>query len=143
MSYLDNFEHSFMRHTLRIVEEYKGSYDATVLINCLLGLLVIPKEKFLKTIPEDPISELNKWGINPESIKSISKPNPKNPRPDTIRGLVYNLRNSVAHFRLEPIPRTEEVHSFKFTDESGLEAIIKIDEMRTFVRKLAEHLDRH
>jgi len=43
MSYLDNFEHSFMQHTLEILREYEGAYDATILVNCLLGLLVVPR----------------------------------------------------------------------------------------------------
>lgn len=44
MSYLSDFERSFSEHTLAVVEAYSGEYDATLLINCLLGLLVVPKE---------------------------------------------------------------------------------------------------
>lgn len=143
MSYFDEFEHSFMRHTLQIVQEYKGDYDATILINCLLGLLVVPREKFLEAIPLEPLSNLSEWGIDPDSIIDVGEPRSKNPQPDTIRGLVYNLRNSVAHFRLEPIPRTGEVHSFDFTTDSKFHAVIKLDDMRNFVNKLADYLDRH
>ena len=142
MSYLDNFEHSFMQHTLAIVRDYRGSYDATILINCLLGLLVVPKETSLKAIPLDPISDLAKWGIDPMSIESTGKPTKANPHPDTLRGLVHNLRNAVAHFNLKPVPR-RDVHSFSFTAGNGLKAIIKIDEMREFVEKLAAYLDAH
>lgn len=35
-------------HTLALVQEYKGGLDATLLINCLLGLLVVPKETVLQ-----------------------------------------------------------------------------------------------
>jgi len=146
LSYLDDFEHDFMRRTLKIVQDYEGDYDATILVNCLLGLLVVPKERFLKAIPEDPLSELSKWGINPKSIIEVGRPTKdkkKNPHPDTLRGVVYNLRNSVAHFRLEPIPRTGEVHSFDFATDSGFHAVIKLDDMRNFINKLAGHLDRH
>jgi hypothetical protein len=143
MSYLDDFEHSFMRHTLKILQDYKGPYDATILINCLLGLLVVPKETSLTAIPEDPLSDLSKWGINPNSVKSTGKPTKGNPRPDTLRGLVHNLRNAVAHFRLKPMPRTKDVHSFEFTDRNGLNAVIKLDEMREFVKRLADYLDKH
>lgn len=144
MSYLDDFEHSFMQHTLEIVRNYKGRFDATILINCLLGLLVIPKEKFLEVIPLDPQSKLSKWGIDPNSIKRIGKKTCKNKNPDTLRGFVYDLRNSVAHFRLKPIPPTEEVNSFEFTDrhEDGFHAVIKLKEMRDFVERLAVHLDK-
>ena len=143
MSYLDDFEHSFMRRTLQIVQDYEGAYDATILINCLLGLLVVPRERFLKAIPDDALSNLSDWGINPSSILDVGEPRNANPNPDTIRGLVYNLRNSVAHFRLEPMPRTGEVKSFNFTTDSGFHAVIKLDEMRDFVGRLAAYLDNH
>jgi len=68
MSYLNNFEHSFMQHTLDIVRNYKGPYDASILVNCLLGLLIVPKETSLEAIPLDPVSDLQKWGINSKSI---------------------------------------------------------------------------
>jgi len=143
MSYLDDFEHSFMQNTLRIVEKYTGPYDATLLVNCLLGLLVIPKEAFIEAIPLDPLSELKKWGITPESIESCGRVTPANPHPNTLRGLVHNLRNSVSHFRIKPIPRTKTVHSFQFTDQNGLKATIRLDEMLEFVKRLAKHLDEH
>lgn len=60
MSYLDDFEHSFMRRTLQIIKDYKGKYDATILVNCLLGLLVVPREKFLEALPTEPLSSLEK-----------------------------------------------------------------------------------
>jgi len=143
MGYLNDFEHSFMQHTLEIIREYKGDFDATILVNCLLGLLVIPKEKFLEAIPLDSISSFSEWGINPDSIKQIGKKTKKNKYPDTLRGFVYSLRNSVAHFRLNPIPATEEVHSFEFTDRDGFRAVIKLEEIRDFVERLADHLDKH
>ncbi len=33
-----------MQHTLQILDKYDGEFDATLLVNCLLGLLVVPKE---------------------------------------------------------------------------------------------------
>jgi hypothetical protein len=140
MSYLSNFERSFSEHTLQIVRGYDGPFEASLMINCLLGLLVVPKETVLDAIPESPLEELPKWGINTESILSAGRPTKANPRPDTLRGLVTNLRHSVAHFRIKPIPETEDVHSFEYTNESGLCAVISLSEMRVFVEKLSEHL---
>jgi len=144
MSYLDNFEHSFMQHTLKILQAYEGLFGATILVNCLLGLLVVPKETSLDAIPDDPLADLAKWGISPGSIKRIGKPTKANRRPDTLRGLVHNFRNSVAYFDLKPIPRTDEVHSFEFTnDKIEFLAVIKLSEMREFVTRLAQYLDDH
>jgi hypothetical protein len=143
MSYLDNFEHSFMKHTLQIVRDYKGPFDASILINCLLGLLVVPKETSLNAIPLDPLSDLTKWGINPDSIESAGNKTRGNPEPNTIRGLVINLRHSVAHFKLSPVPRTSDVHSFEFSNRDGFKATISLKELNVFVDKLADYLDNH
>ena len=45
MSYLSDFERSFSDHTLQLVRGYEGPFDATLMVNCLLGLLVVPKDK--------------------------------------------------------------------------------------------------
>lgn len=142
MTYSVDFEHSFMQHTLKIVHDYCEDYPATLLVNCLLGLLIVPKETSLDSIPDEPIANLSKWGIDPKSIISMGRVHRNNTPPDTLRELVHRLRNAVAHFRIEPIPRREEVHSFRFTDENGFCAIIKLNEMRDFIERLAEYLDR-
>jgi hypothetical protein len=119
MSYLNDFEHSFMQHTLKLLDDYKGEFDATLLVNCLLGLLVIPKESFSKHIPEDPLSELSRWGISPESILEPGRQTGKNPRPETLRGLVINLRRAVAHFKITPVPPTSDVYAFEYRNDLG------------------------
>lgn len=141
MSYLSDFERSFSDHTLALVEQYKGSFDATLLINCLLGLLVVPKETVLEAIPETPLSDLEKWGIAPSSVKAPGIQKGKNdPNPETLRGLVYNLRHSVAHFKIKPVSNEGGVHSFEFKNDRGLHAVITIDELREFVKRLSKHL---
>lgn len=130
-----------MKHTLEIVENYQGPFDATILVNCMLGLLVVPKERYIKAIPEQPLTELAQWGIRPESIQNPGRVTDTNPRPETLRGLVKNLRHSVAHFTLKPIPANADVHSFEYRNDSGLHAVISLAEMRVFVKKLATHLD--
>ncbi|MBA3353912.1 MAG: hypothetical protein H0U23_16085 [Blastocatellia bacterium] len=140
MSYLSNFERSFSQHTLSLVKNYDGPFDATLMVNCLLGLLVVPKETVLQAIPEEPLSALARWGISPSCIKSPGRATKTNPNPATLRGLVANLRHSVAHFRIKPVPATEEVHSFEYTNDVGLHAVIPVLEMREFVMRLSEHL---
>lgn len=142
MSYLSNFERSFSEHTLRLVQDYKGPYDATLIVNCLLGLLVVPKETMLAAIPQDSLSDLPKWGISETAIKHPGRPTGTNPRPDTLRGLVANLRHAVAHFRVKPVPETGTVHSFDYKNDTGLHAVISVAEMRVFVSRLSEHLSK-
>jgi hypothetical protein len=71
MEFSDQFERDFMRRTLKLVQDYQGPYDATLLLNCLLGLLIVPKERSIDRIPADPVADLHKWGISPNSIKSF------------------------------------------------------------------------
>ena len=142
MSYLGDFDRAFMTHTLKILNAYTGEYDATLLVNCLLGLLVVPKESFLKAIPETPLTELSAWGIDPQSIRHPGKSYTGNPRPETLRGLVISLRHAVAHFRIEPMPTNGNVRAFAYRNDKGLHAVISLTEMRDFTRKLALHLEQ-
>lgn len=142
MSYLSDFERSFSTHTLNILQSYDGPYDATLIVNCLLGLLVLPKETMLAAIPNTPLSDLPKWGVSEICIKNYGRVTNKIPEPATIRGLVANLRHSVAHFRIKPVPNSGNVHSFEYKNENGLDAVIPNIEMRQFLCTLSAHLSK-
>jgi len=142
MQFEKKFEKEFMLRTLELVKQYKGPFDATLLLNCLLGLLIVPKETSLDKIPTDPASKLKSWGISPSSIKRFGLRTKQNQHPNTLRGIVYNLRNSVAHIKVEPISNNKEVKGFTFRDRSGFEATIDIAEVKIFVEKLAKHLEK-
>lgn len=140
MSYNFDFERAFIERSLVIVQEYKGAFDATLLLNCLLGLLVVPKESCLEEIPMDPIGRLAEWGISPSAITSFGKSSEPKNDPTNLRGLVWRLRNSVAHFGFKPVPETGEVTAFNFKDKNGFEATVPLAELRVFVERLANHL---
>lgn len=142
MEYADEFERDFMRRTLSILQQYGGPYDATLLLNCLLGLLIVPKERSIEKIPVHPRSDLAKWGIQSSSIRGFGKPTRKNRQPDTLRGIVWNLRNAVAHFRVKPLAQGGQCTGFEFKDKSGFHAVLSLDEINSLVRQLASHLER-
>jgi len=56
-------------------------------------------------------------------------------------GLVWNLRNAIAHSQFEPIHKDNQVRGFKFTDNNDFKAQIELSEMRDFVEKIASHLE--
>lgn len=143
MEYEQQFERDFIRRTLELVHSYKGPLEATHLINCLLGLLIVPKESSIEKIPNDPIEKLIDWGISPDSIKKFGRCKCGNPHPKTIRQVVKSLRNSVAHFRFKPIHKRAVCIGFDFSDKSGFHAAISNQEMTTFVERLAVHLENH
>lgn len=140
MEYEPEFAKSFIRRTLEILEEYKGQYDATLLINCLLGLLVLPKETLLEKIPETPAISFSEWGINPGSIKNTGKCNYGHQHQLNPRQLTHRLRNAVAHFKVEPFPKKGEVQGFTFKDNHGFHAELTLEEIKAFVVKLSEYL---
>ncbi|GAB6141645.1 hypothetical protein JCM14076_23740 [Methylosoma difficile] len=140
MSYNSDFERAFIERSLALVQTYGGPYDATLLLNCLLGLLIVPKEACLASIPKDPIEQLHKWGIDPSSITEFGTATKPDEDPHNLRGLVCRLRNSVAHFRFRPEPEDGEVIAFHFHDKSGFKATVKLNELKSFVEILAEHL---
>jgi hypothetical protein len=141
VEYVDQFELEFMRRTLKIVQEYDGPLDATLLLNCLLGLLIVPKETSIDKVPDDPIANLARWGISPTSIKQWGIKKGES-LPQTIRQLVWSLRNSVAHFNIKPIEQRRVCVGYDFSDASGFHAKITLHELRRFVEILASDLER-
>ena len=142
MEYDKEFDRDFMRRTLELVSTYSGPHDATLLLNCLLGLLIVPKESLLDRIPETPLASLAQWGISPDSILQVGTKNTQNSRPDSLRGVVHSLRNALAHFRFRPVHCDGIIEGFTFEDRSGFEARIELVQLRTFVERLADHLAR-
>lgn len=116
MEYEPDFARSVMRRTLDIANTYSGPYDATLLINCMLGLRVVPKETLIDKIPTAPFEPLADWGIKPGSIRSAGKCEYGYEHSPNRRQLVRRMRNAVAHFKIEPFPSRGEVQGFTFKD---------------------------
>lgn len=140
VEYDSNFPKDFMQRTLSIAQKYEGPNDATLLVNCLLGLLVVPKESLVEKIPLDPFERLADWGINPTSVRSCGKCDQGYVHQPNLRQLVRRLRNAVAHFKIDPFHQDGQVAGFCFADRNGFEAELTLDEMKAFVTKLAGHL---
>lgn len=143
MEYEPQFARDFMHRTLTIAQEYVGPFDATLLINCLLGLLLVPKEALIDKIPPDPFERLSDWGISPKSIKGFGKCDYGHEHSPNLRQLVRRMRNAVAHFKIDPVHEDGEVAAFSFRDKNGFHAVISLSEIDTFVKKLAAHLEEN
>jgi hypothetical protein len=142
MEYAAEFERDFIRRTLTLLQEYDGQYNATLLINCFVGLLIVPDEKLFDEIPTDSLMSASGWGIPMSAITQFSVASGKNPYPDTIRGVVHSLRNAVAHSRFTPQHDGGMVIGFQFTDRSGFDATLGLTGLQTFVQRLAAELTR-
>lgn len=132
MSY-DDFDRQFVHRTIGIIKDYQGPHEVTLLINCLTGLLILPKERHYNKIPDDDIDNLpDDWGIRKEHILRVScvccgyK----------LRNVVRQMRNSVAHMKVTAHSADNEIKELEFKD-TGFQVKIPVQVLRTFVIKLA------
>jgi hypothetical protein len=105
-----NFEPDFINRTLALIEQYddfigdvdfKEQYNYTLLINCFLGLIVMPKERVIENIPEIELTQDTKeeLGLANAEIK---------PSITNLKYFIHQLRNSIAHFNIEIKSKNDE-----------------------------------
>lgn len=130
----------FAKRTLRIIEQYDKAkqpgpenFEVTLLVNCLVGLLILPHERRIEVIPDVGIEELREWSIDPSFIKSWGGKDQRK----TLRQLVRRLRNSVAHFHIEAEGTEQDIERLKFSDQNGFIATIPVANLRAFVKQFA------
>ncbi len=138
-------EIEFIARTLDLIDQYEGvrkqfhaenQYNHTLLINCLVGLIILPKEKTLSHIPRERLDlqkTLAQCGIKQSTFNKEIK--------DT-RELFHRLRNAVAHFGIQVESDTKEnqIDRIIFTDiEAGMiVADFHSGEILPFLRYYAE-----
>jgi hypothetical protein len=137
-----NINHDFIDRTMKLISQYESilhkypfeeQYNYTLLLNCLLGIIVMPKEQFFTYIPNHRISsELKKeMGLINSVINSKNK---------TLRELIIDLRNSIAHFDFEirSIDDNFLIDNIVFKDNETEIAEFKSDELLPFLRYYAD-----
>lgn len=144
MSHYLKQEFDFVERTKKILEQYDNidfskneneKYEVTLLLNCFVGLLILPKEHWYKRLPTSEINE-KEWGINPSQIKCIEGD------VKSVNEVVRHLRNSVAHYRFQAFSNEKkEIGSIKFEDYKPvktLEAQIPIENIKIFLGKFSD-----
>ena len=157
---VSQFDYTFTRRTLEIVHQSgAGPYEVTNLINCLLGLLLVPRDSVFAALPDVPVKGLHSWGITRKSIRKFSagrKGNGRNgngrkrrsasnrrtghPDGPTLRQLVEQLRTAVAGGRLKPRIANNRFVGLELRDGQGFHMVLTTLELKRFVRKLAQYL---
>lgn len=98
-----DLEYEFVERTLALIRQYEGiwpqfdykeQYNYTLLINCLLGLIVMPKERIVSYIPKENLTPetKNKIGLKSSWINNDIK---------NLKDLIITLRHSIAHFDIK------------------------------------------
>lgn len=137
-----NLEIDFIERTLEIISQYEAllhkfefdkQYNHTLLINCLLGLIVFPKEKAISYLPKEIINnDLKKtMGIENSIINSEMI---------DLKSLIISLRHSIAHFDIHFVSENDEflIDKIQFKDrEKGTDYVIATfipSELLNFIR---------
>ncbi|MEW5922317.1 MAG: HEPN family nuclease [Bacillota bacterium] len=131
-----NIEKDFVERTLHILDNYDGPYGVTLLINCLLGLIVLPKEKDFNHISGSKDIHFHDLGLEDGDIRSWG-----NIREEqrTVASFIRCMRNSIAHIHIESISAEGEIESLLFIDKSGFEAVLGIGKIKNMVKKFASY----
>jgi hypothetical protein len=118
VEYIDDLITDFAARTLvnldfvqeRVRNGEVGLFDVTQLWNSLLGLIVLPLETDKSRVPETPLSELDVLGW-PRLTEGGDEP-------DSLHGLVTNLRHAVAHANVKFVAGTDrQINSVKMWNE--------------------------
>lgn len=132
-----SIEKDFVERTLHILENYDGPYGVTLLVNCLLGLIVLPKERDFNHVLQNKDLSFDDLGLEDGDILSWGKI--KEEERDVAR-FMRCMRNSIAHIHIESISAEGEIESLRFIDKSGFEAVMGIEKIKTMVKKFASCL---
>ena len=142
-----DIETEFVKRTLLLIDQYysvldsypfEEQYNYTLTINCLLGLIVMPKERVISYVPTDRLSR--------DFLAKIGSPSLEvGENITTLRHLIKSLRNAVAHFDIAVISEDQRnlVDWLEFSDSennSTLVARFRGSELLPFLRYYADCL---
>jgi hypothetical protein len=108
-----DIEIDFIKRTLALISQYEiglhkykfsEQYNYTLLINCLLGLIVLPKEKTIDCLPKNTLMDMkfrNEMGI----FKTVFHADIKD-----LKNLIIALRHCVAHFNISVESMNADFH---------------------------------
>jgi hypothetical protein len=133
----NQIETDFVVRTFELIEGYSGSYEATLLINCCLGLLVLPREKHQSSIPDTEIPLTGTlWGLSRDSI-TIDCSSCGYILSDVVR----KIRNGICHFKVKTLPDgSGEINTLEIKDRGGFSAELSLEELKELTRSLAKHV---
>lgn len=109
--YCKPIEKSFICRTNKLIQNYNGRYDATLLLNCLLGLLVVPFEKYNDYCKNEERTSVIRDMF--DQLQADGRYNSSGYDYDDF-GILRCLRNSIAHFHVESIANEGVITGFRF-----------------------------
>lgn len=142
-----DLEFDFVERTIYLIEQYTTliqekpfteQLNYTLTVNCLLGLVVMPKERAISYISKEPLNAANlkKMGLFSSVIDSSI---------NTLRDLITHLRHAVAHFSIEIVSDCDRklIDRIVFKGTKGqpqVIAIFRAQEVLPFLQYYAHNL---
>ena len=137
MGNYSEIEIEFIERTVELIEQYcsdlekypfEKQFNHTLVINCMLGLIIMPKEKVITYVPNERLTTeyKNHIGLQHTEIHKDIK---------TLRDLIQRLRNSIAHFSINVISDDEHkrIDWIEFIDsENGGKSLARFKESEIF-----------
>ncbi len=129
-----------VERTLSIIDDFSGEFEVTLLLNCCVGLLVVPKEKHWGKVPKTVLTESNVlWGLDKSEITFGKKKN------YSLNNIVRRMRNSVCHFNIETVADSQgNINKVVFRDKNRSDPTdtakitLTCSQLKTFVVNLAQ-----
>lgn len=135
-----NFEIQFVERTIDILENYRGPFSFSNLINCSLGLILLPYEKISTAdIWEKDIAEIE--FLKEVKIKTFTpikkiKSGEKIFYKKTLYTFLRKLRNGIAHQHIVPINKNGKLYQIqifnKYHSYIDLDLIFSEAELKKF-----------
>ena len=145
MSYYINQEYDFISRTKIIIEQYEKAkipknekFEVTLLLNCLVGLLILPQQNWYDSLPTSIVSE-EEWGIGEQDISFMKQGETKN-----VKDIARHLRNSVSHYHFKAFKNEiNDIEYIKFEDfnkqdSKTFDANISVNGVKQFTAKLTD-----
>ena len=111
-------------------------YEVTQLINSMLGLLVLPKERYYDSIPKIPLDQLREEGW-PESVLNCNIGSSKH-----LQELVCHLRHSIAHFNIKFTETGGKINGVVLTNKPNnhvrWKATLTLDDLKCLTDKFTD-----
>ena len=141
----------FMERTKELIENYRGKYKASAIINSSIGLLFVATEKFQKEINRaSKTITIEKWGLKPFKISlcvRVKKDGSFLEETMTLATVSRHIRNSLAHCHFTQIVKNSRISGFELTDYSyreprrkTFEMEVSLDELKQFMISMANYI---
>ncbi len=146
----EDFDLEFIDRTKKIIENYEGDYNVTLLLNCLLGLIVLPSEFYKRKSMKFFEDDINNYPVLRNLIVGLyfqpTKRRKKGFVDDdkTLKNFIKKIRNGISHQQIWSEGTKDKwtrviIRDFNVYNNDNLELEVKwtIKQLRTFALFIA------